>query len=148
VFRGDIEIPTPPPPDSEPDDSHAPWELEDLPKLDYDYYQAPLEHDEDIDHKRKLAEEPCYRRPSPQSAVFTRSRGEERSNTPPDAFDGYLADSFRPVTVPLLPATLKTPPPQTTSQRAATTGVAARAAPSSDIVARRLSYSDVSTIRR
>jgi hypothetical protein len=48
VFRGDIEIPTPPPPDSEQDDSRAPWELEDLPEFDYDYYQAPWEGDEDI----------------------------------------------------------------------------------------------------
>jgi hypothetical protein len=52
--------------------------------------------------------------------------------------------------VPILPATPKTPPPQKSSQRAATTGVAraARAGPSADIVPRRLSYSDVSTIRR
>jgi hypothetical protein len=42
-----------------------------------------------------------------------------------------------------------TPPPQTTSPRAATTGDAraARAAPCSDMVARRVSYSDVSAIR-
>jgi hypothetical protein len=86
------------------------------------------------------------------SATFLlpRSAVEERSNTPPDDFDRYLADSFRPVTVPLLPATPKTPPPQTASQKAATTGAvrATRAAPSSASVARRLSYSDVSTIRR
>jgi hypothetical protein len=52
--------------------------------------------------------------------------------------------------VPLLSVTPKTPPPQTASQRAATTGAvrAARAAPSSDMVARRLSYSDVSSIHR
>jgi hypothetical protein len=56
--------------------------------------------------------------PSPEgirfipSAAFTSSRGEEqRSNTPPDEFDRYLADSFRPVTVPLLPATPKRRPP-------------------------------------
>jgi hypothetical protein len=50
----------------------------------------------------------------------------------------------------LLPATPRTPPPQAIPRRAATTGVAraARAASSSDRVARRLSYSDVSVIRR
>jgi hypothetical protein len=133
MFRGDIEIPTPPPYYSEQEDAREGNPNDGRPWKD-------------------------VRIPSPEdtrsfipSAAFTRSRREEeRSNTPPDEFDRYLADSFRPVTVPLLPATPKTPPPQKSSQRAATTGVAraARAAPSSDSVARRLSYSDVSTIRR
>jgi hypothetical protein len=45
---------------------------------------------------------------------------------------------------------VKTLPPQTASQKVATTGAvrAARSSPSSASVARRLSYSDVSTIRR
>jgi hypothetical protein len=153
TFRGDIEIPTPPPADSEQDDSRAPWEREELPDLDYDHYRAMWEYEED--NKRKAEEESCYREPSPPteryipSAAFTRSAVEERSNTPPDDFDRYLAETFRPVTVPLLPATPKTPTPQTTSPRAATNGVAraARVVPSSDMVARRLSYSDVSAIR-
>jgi hypothetical protein len=130
TFHGDIEIPTPPPSDSEQED-------------------APTENDgrawKDV------------RIPSPEnerfipSAAFSRSSGEEqRSNTPPDEFDRYLADSFRPVTVPLLPATPKTPPPQAIPRRAATTGVAraARAVPSSDTIARRLSYSDASFIHQ
>jgi hypothetical protein len=129
TFRGDIEIPTPPPSDAEqedspPDSDGRPWKDVRIPSPENEHFIP--------------------------SAAFTRSDVEERSNTPPDDFDRYLADSFRPVTVPLLPATPKTPHPQKPSQRAATTGVAraARAAPSSDSVARRLSYSDVSTIRR
>ena len=130
TFRGDIEIPTPPPSDSEQED--APTENDGRPWKD-------------------------VRIPSPTnerfipSAAFSRSSGQEqRSNTPPDEFDRYLAESFRPVTVPLLPATPKAPPRQTASQKAATTGVAraARAVPSSDIVARRLSYSDASFIHQ
>jgi hypothetical protein len=129
TFRGDIEIPTPPPSDSEQEDS-------------------PTENDGRA-WKDVRIPSPANERFIP-SAAFSRSRGEERSNTPPDEFDRYLTESFRPVTVPLLPATPRTPPPQATPRRAATTGVAraARAAPSSDIVARRLSYSDVSVIRR
>jgi hypothetical protein len=52
--------------------------------------------------------------------------------------------------MPLLPATPKTLPPQTTSQRAATTSVAhaARTTPSSASVARRLSYSDATCIHQ
>jgi hypothetical protein len=148
TFRGNIEIPTPPSSDSEPDDSRAPWEREDLPELEYDGYQAQWERDELNGSNRYSEPSPPTERYIP-SAAFTRSAVEERSNTPPDDFDRYLADSFRPVTVPLLPATPKTPPPQTTSPRAATTGDAraARAAPSSVSVARRLSYSDVSAIR-
>jgi hypothetical protein len=132
MFRGDIEIPTPPPYYSEQEDARdvdpndgRPWKDVRIPS-------------------------PANERFIP-SAAFSRSSGEEqRSNTPPDEFDRYLADSFRPVTVPLLPATPRTPPPQAIPRRAATTGVAraARAAPSSASVARRLSYSDVSTIRR
>jgi hypothetical protein len=130
TFHGDIEIPTPPPSDAEqedapPDDDGRPWKDIRIPS-------------------------PVNERFIP-SAAFSRSRGEEeRSNTPPDEFDRYLADSFRPVTVPLLPATPKTPPPQKSSQRAATTGVAraARAVPSSDTIARRLSYSDASFIHQ
>jgi hypothetical protein len=80
VFRGDIEIPTHPPSDSEQDDSRAPWEREDLPELDYDGYQAQWERDEVNGSNRMLADEPRYREPSPQSvrfipsAAFTRSR--------------------------------------------------------------------------
>jgi hypothetical protein len=111
TFRGDIEIPTPPPSDAEqedpPRDSNGrPWK-------------------------------------------------DVRVPSPPGELDWYLDESsrrnsFRPVTVPLLPATMKTPPRQTASQKAVTTGAvrAAHSAPSSDTVARRLSYSDVSTIRR
>jgi hypothetical protein len=111
TFRGDIDIPTPPPSDAEqedpPRDSNGrPWK-------------------------------------------------DVRVPSPPGELDWYLDESsrrnsFRPVTVPLLPATMKTPPRQTASQKAVTTGAvrAARAVPSSDTVARRLSYSDVSTIRR
>jgi hypothetical protein len=129
TFRGDIEIPTPPPSDAEqedapPDKDGRPWKDVRIPSPDNERFIP--------------------------SAAFSRSRREERSNTPPDEFDRYLADSFRPVTVPLLPATPKAPPPQKSSQRAATTGVAraARAVPSSDIVARRLSYSDASFIHQ
>jgi hypothetical protein len=129
TFRGDIEIPTPPPSDAEqedppPNSDGRPWKDVRIPSPDNERFIP--------------------------SAAFSRSRREERSNTPPDEFDRYLAYSFRPVTVPLLPATPKTPPPQKSSQRAATTGAVrdARAAPSSASVARRLSYSDVSTIRR
>jgi hypothetical protein len=155
VFRGDIEIPTPPPSDSEQDDSRAPWEREDLPELDYDGHQAQWERDEVNGSNRKLADEPRYREPSPQpvrfipSAAFTRSAVEERSNTPPDEFDRYLAESFRPVTKPLLPAT-STPARDVAAPKAATTGAAitSRAGPSGDIVPRRLSYNDVSIIRR
>jgi hypothetical protein len=155
VFRGDIEIPTHPPSDSEQDDSRAPWEREDLPELDYDGYQAQWERDEVNGSNRKLADEPRYREPSPQpvrfipSAAFTSSRGEERSNTPPDEFDRYLAKSFRPVTKPLLPATT-TPARDVAAPKAATTGAAitSHAGPSGDIAPRRLSYSDVSVIRR
>jgi hypothetical protein len=131
VFRGDIEIPTPPPSDAEqedppPDSDGRPWKDVRVPSPE--------------DTRRFIP-----------SAAFSRSREEEqRSNTPPDEFDRYLAESFRPVTVPLLPATVKTPPPQKSSQRAATTGVAraARAVPSSDTIARRLSYSDASFIHQ
>jgi hypothetical protein len=155
VFRGDIEIPTPPPSDSEQDDSRAPWERKDLPELDYDGYQAQWKRDEVNGSNRKLADEPRYREPSPQpvrfipSAAFTRSRGEERSNTTPDEFDRYLAESFRSVTKPLLPAT-PTPVRDVAAPKAATTGAAitSHAGPSADIVPRRLSYSDVSTICR
>jgi hypothetical protein len=131
TFHGDIEIPTPPPSDAEqedppPDSDGRPWKDVRVPSPE--------------DTRRFIP-----------SAAFTRlRREEERSNTPPDEFDRYLADSFRPVTVPLLPATPKTPPPQKSSQRAATTGVAraARAVPSTDTIARRLSYSDASFIHQ
>jgi hypothetical protein len=155
VFRDDIEIPTPPSSNFEPDVSRAPWEREDLPELDYDGYQAQWERDEVNGSNRKLADEPRYREPSPPpvrfipSAAFTRSRGEELSNTPPDEFDRYIAESFRPVTKPLLPATT-TPARDVAAPKAATTGAAinSRAGPSGDIAPRRLSYSDVSVIRR
>jgi hypothetical protein len=68
-----------------------------------------------------------------------------RVPSPPGELDWYLDDSsrtdlFRPVTEPLLPATAKTPPPQTTSPRTATTGDAraACAVPSSASVATEL----------
>jgi hypothetical protein len=149
TFRGDIKIPTPTPPDSEHDDSRAPWEREEIPKLDPHNYRAPWEYEGDDNHKRKLADESCYREPIPQperfvpSAAFTRSRDEDRSSTPSDEFDRYLAESFRPATKPLLPATT-TPARDVAAPRAATTDVAraARAAPSSASVARRLSYSN------
>jgi hypothetical protein len=147
TFRGDIEIPTPPPADSEQNDSRAPWKREEPPELDNHYYQAPWERNEGNNYRRPSPPTECF---IPSAAFSISRREEQRSDTPPDEFDRYLAESFRPVTVPLLPATAKTPPPQTTSPSAATTGVArtARVVPSSDMVARRLSYSDVSAIRR
>jgi hypothetical protein len=155
TFRGDIEIPTPPPPVSEPEDYRASWEREEPPELDDHYYQAPWERDDDIDSRSYLPvgwnnkpSSPPQERYIP-SAAFTRSAVEERSNTPPDEFDRYLTESFRPVNKPLLPATA-TPARDVAAPKAATTGdaCAARAAPSVDIVPRRLSYSDVSAIRR
>jgi hypothetical protein len=155
TFRGDLEIPTPPPADSEQDDSRASWEREEPPELDDHYYQAPWECDDDIDSRSYLPvgwnnkpSSPPHERYIP-SAAFTRSAVEERSNTPPDEFDRYLAESFRPVTKPLLPATT-TPARDVAAPKAATTGAAitSHVGPSADIVPRRLSYSDVSTIRR
>jgi hypothetical protein len=77
TFRGDIEIPTPPPSDAEqedppPDSDGRPWKDVRIPSPDNERFIP--------------------------SAAFSRSRREEeRSNTPPDDFDRYLADSFRPV---------------------------------------------------
>jgi hypothetical protein len=70
TFRGDIEIPTPPPFDSEPDDSRAPWEREDLPELDYDGYQAQWERDEVNGSNRYSEPSPPTERYIP-SAAFT-----------------------------------------------------------------------------
>jgi hypothetical protein len=78
--------------------------------------------------------------------MFTRSAVEERSITPPDEFDRYLVESFRPVTKALLPATT-TPYREVAPPKAATTGAAMTSrvvVVSADIVPRRLRYSDVS----
>jgi hypothetical protein len=172
-----LEIPTPPPSDSRQEDSLTeydgrPWKdvripspgvrissPEDDPRAawerNWNEEEARALHARDDDSKSYLPVRQC-REPSPDpdhyilSAKFTRSAVEERSNSPPDEFDRYLTESFQPVTKPLLPAAA-TPARQVAAPKAATIGAAmtSRAAfPSANIVPRRLSYSDVSAIRR
>jgi hypothetical protein len=164
VFRGDLEISTPPPSDSRQEDSLTeydgrPWKDVRIPSPGDDPRAAwernwneeearAHARDEAYDSKTYLPAGQC-REPSPEpehyipSAAFTKSGKQERSNTPPDDFDRYLVESFRPVTKALLPAT--TTPFREVAGAAMSSRVVV---PSVDIVPRRLSYSDGSAILR